>query len=696
MRAFFEEQNMSWYWPLLTIILALIGGLIGWEIGGHPAAFCLTIAGALIVISIRDMYKHKHAVLTGSLLAGVAGGYFWQWEGFVICTLLAFSFLVSINDFLIRKNAVIPVIATISAIAWYIAFTLSTPVIALIVTLITSITLIGINDYWFQHKHAIRRNFPLLGWCRYGFELIGDELRQYWFMSDTEERPYDRDRRRYIYRSAKGVNNNLGFGTSKRYRDVGEVHLLHTMFPTSDEEGKLNRIPPLIIGKKRRNPYHCTWPINISGMSWGSLSAEAVMALSSGAKLADIHMITGEGGLTPYHLDGVQIEVLPEQAISDFFQMLFHVLSFGVVKKPRKVVEKTVGGAKILLQLGPAKFGFRKIVEDIPKTTEEREFRKHFSNELDYDKLKEVASEDQIVGVEIKLQQGGKPGMGGKLPKEKITPEIAKWRGIPMDHDCYSPNAWNEFHDVPSLIDFIRTIQELIEKPVGIKIAVGQEKYLREIAAYMKESGDGPDFITIDGGEGGTGAAPIALADTMGLPILHAIPRVDNVFREFGIRDDVVLIASGQIATGSDVAIAIALGADAVNIGRGNLLAEGCIQAKKCHTNHCPVGITTQDPRYRRGFAAQEKYIRVANYNRVLQRELLLILRSVGVDTPWDLNRNHVSVVSSPMEEKLMVELYPYPDGSDGRRNPRLGALPPFDPDQTDTLGPRPIKVTSS
>ena len=317
---------MSWYWPLLIIFFALIGGLIGWELGGHASAICLTIAGALLVLGVRDMYKHKHAVLTGTLIAGIAGGYFWHIEGFILSALLAFSFLVSINDFLIRKNAVIPAIASITFGFWYLAFKFSGALVALIVALITALTLIGIHDYWFQHKHAIRRNFPLLGWCRYGFELIGDELRQYWFMSDTEERPYDRERRRYIYRSAKGVNNNLGFGTSRSYRDVGEVHLLHTMFPTSDEEGTINRIPPLIIGKKRKNPYHCAWPINISGMSWGSLSAEAVMALSSGAKMCDIHMVTGEGGLTPYHLEGVTVETLPEEALANFFKKFFYAL----------------------------------------------------------------------------------------------------------------------------------------------------------------------------------------------------------------------------------------------------------------------------------------------------------------------------------------------------------------------------------
>lgn len=687
---------MSWYLPILMIVSALLCGLVGWHIGDHAAAIALTIAGPLMILGIHDLYKHKHAVLACTLLTALAGGYFWRLEGFLIGGMLAFCFSVSVNDFLIKRNAVLPTIATVSAITWYLAFHYSSAVVALVSALISTLIMIGIWDYWFQHKHAIRRNFPLIGWCRYGFELIGDELRQYWFMSDTEERPYDRERRRYIYRSAKGVNNNLGFGTSRSYRDVGELHLLNTMFPTPDDLDNFNRLPPLVIGKRRKHPYHCTWPINISGMSWGSLSAEAVMALSSGAKMADIHMVTGEGGLTPYHLNGVDISILPEEKLTRSLFKFFNLITFGRVKSTNNLKTDNIGGGKVLLQLGPAKFGFRKMISDAVKSSpEEREFRKHYSNELDLEKLEETLKKDQIIGIEIKLQQGGKPGMGGKLPKEKITDEIAHWRGIPKDVDCYSPNAWKEFNDVPSMFAFIKKLQDLTGKPVGIKIAMGQDNYFRQIAGQMKDTGDGPDFITIDGGEGGTGAAPVALADTMGLPILHTIPRADTILREYGVRDEVVLIASGQIATGSDIAIAMALGADAVNIGRGNLLAEGCIMAKKCHTNHCPVGITTQDPHYRRGFSPQNKFIRVANYNRVLQRELLLILRSVGVDTPWELTRHHVSVVTSPMEEKIMAELYPYPDGSDGKRHPVLGDLPPDNPDICDTYGPKPLKVVN-
>jgi glutamate synthase domain-containing protein 2 len=210
----------------------------------------------------------------------------------------------------------------------------------------------------------------------------------------------------------------------------------------------------------------------------------------------------------------------------------------------------------------------------------------------------------------------------------------------------------------------------------------------------MKETGEAPDFITVDGGEGGTGAAPVSLADRMGMPILHAIPVVDNILREFGVRNNTVLVASGQIAKGDDVAIAIAMGADMVNIARGNLLAEGCIMALRCHTNQCPTGITTQDPRLRRGLNPLDKYVKVANYNMVLQRELLMFMKSAGVATPWQLTRGHLSVVTSPMVEERMDKIHPYADGSNGERNLPLGPLPADDSSKIDRFGPKLIQIS--
>lgn len=718
--------------------VALLSGLIGFFIGGHAVALVFTLCATLIGLGVRDLARHKHAIFAGTALAAVLGWHFGGPSIAVVAAILAFPLQIAIHDFTLRKNIFLPVALTFTFLAWWQGWVHFGAVPGIALALLTFLTQVGINDYWLQRTHTIRRNFPLLGWFRYGFELIGDELRQYWFMSDTEERPYDRETRKYIYRSAKGINNNLGFGTVRRYRDVGEIHILPAMYPNPETQAKGNRLPPLVIGKKRRKPYYCPWPIAVSGMSFGAISPEGVKAMASGAKEANIHMMTGEGGLTNYHLDGV-VRRLPFDVKLAFWRgCLTHYLSFGLVAKPAAPVREVVGGGRIGVQIGPAKFGFRRFFMDPVDSDHGREFRKRWTSDLDLDKVRALADNDQIPLIEVKLAQGAKPGQGGKLPKEKITAELAEWRGIPMDKDCYSPNSWDEFGDPKKsrlvlvkmlqeltsredlsdaesrlifgklldelnsrddfsqselLLVFITILQELTGKPTGIKIVVGQDKDLREIARLIKKAGRGPDFITVDGGEGGTGAAPVALADTMGLPILHAIPKVDTILREHGIRDEVVLMGSGQIAKGSDVAIAIAMGVDMVNIGRGNLIAEGCIMARRCHTNTCPVGVATQDPRLRRGLDPEDKYTKVANYNLVLQRELLMICRSVGVSHPWELSRHHLSVVTSPMVEENMAEIHPYPDASEGKRNPLLGALPPDDPEHNDQFGPKLIKI---
>ncbi|HEY9757256.1 MAG TPA: FMN-binding glutamate synthase family protein [Oculatellaceae cyanobacterium] len=627
------------FWKLLIPSGTLGLGVLGFFTGGWHNALFMGVLGLLTIIAVMDYRKFGHNYTATTLLLGVLG---------------------------LRLGGLFLGLGT---------------------ALVGFLVVVALIDY-FQTTHAIRRNFPLIGWVRYISEAVGDEFRQYWFMNNREELPYPRWKRRYIYRSAKGVNNNLGFGTEQPYRDIGQIHILPGMFPVPDRE-MANVLPPIVIGPNRRKPYHCPWPINISGMSWGALSEEAVRALSSGGKLANIHMSTGEGGLTPFHLDGVVKRAPANVNLRWKVREQLHKLSRGLIAKPQAPVLETIGGARIVQQLGAAKFGFRKFF----MTPSERGFEKVWSNELDWEKLEKTAGNDQIVAFEVKLAQGAKPGQGGKLPKEKITPELAEWRGIEMGVDCYSPNAWDEFHDVPSLFAFIVKMQEVTGKPVGIKIVAGQAEFIRQIAEEMKKTGNGPDFITVDGGEGGTGAAPVALADMAGLPILHAIPLVDKALRDCGVRDKTVIVASGQIATGGDVAVHIAMGADMVNIGRGFLLAEGCIMALRCHTNKCPVGITTQDPRLRRGFDPQDKYVKVANYAMVLQKELIMILKSCGVRTPWELTRHHISVVRQPMVEEPLATLYPYTDGSNGKRNPVLGPLPEPDPANQHTLGPKLVKL---
>jgi glutamate synthase domain-containing protein 2 len=431
-------------------------------------------------------------------------------------------------------------------------------------------------------------------------------------------------------------------------------------------------------------------------MSFGALSEEAVRALSSGAKLADIAMGTGEGGLTPYHTDGVVKRVTLRAKVDYYLSLTKHYgLKFGFGTRPQKPQGEVVGGAKLIVEIGPAKFGFRRLITDPFSSAQGREFRKVWSNEFDWKRFAEVMANDQNVACEVKGGQGAKPGQGGKLPKEKITKEISEIRGVAMGEDCYSPNAWDEFDTVEGLVAFIAKLQEVSGKPVGYKTPVGTEKFIKQLANHMKESGKGPDFITIDGGEGGTGAAPVVLADSVGLPLFHAIPLVDNALREAGVRDRVVLIGSGQLAKGNDIIIAIALGVDMVHIARAFLIGGlGCIMALRCQTNRCPTGIATQDARLRRGLDPDDKHQRVYNYASVLQREILMICKAMGVRNPWELTREHVSVVSAPMVSTKLSDIHPYPAGDDGKRHlPLAPALEVAHTDAHDDRGPKLIKL---
>jgi glutamate synthase domain-containing protein 2 len=499
----------------------------------------------------------------------------------------------------------------------------STPLTLLfiLVGVIMIVAIAAIHDLT-QRKHAITRNFPVVGHFRYWLEEMGQPLRQYLFAGDRDERPYNRVTRSWVYASAKGQNNLIGFGSQADHQELGRILIIPSLYPTlARSAAPENDLPrPRVIGAKRGQPYQPRRFANISGMSFGALSANAVRALSRGARLAGCHMGTGEGSLSPYHLEG---------------------------------------DCDILYQIGPAKFGCR---------TEDGRF--------DDQKARAIIALPQVKMVEIKLAQGAKPGIGGLLPKEKITPEIAAIRGIPMGVDCHSPNGFDEFRDAPSLVEFIASVRRLTAKPVGLKMVVGSTAEIDDLCRAIREHGDGPDFIAVDGKEGGSGAAPLALADHVGLPLRDALVAVDTALRREGLRDEVCVIASGKIATGADVATHIALGADLVHIGRGFLFSLGCIQAMRCHTNTCPTGVATQSRWLQAGLDPADKGVRVRNYALALESDLQMITHACGLTHPAQLSRAHLVMNVSPGVRRSLVEIYPYPQAERiHRRYPRAGRL---------------------
>ena len=471
-----------------------------------------------------------------------------------------------------------------------------------VLTVIVSI--VAIRDLT-QRQHAVTRNFPVVGHLRYLFEEMGQPLRQYFFAGDLEERPYNRVTRSWVYASAKGQNNMIGFGSQVDHNEPGRMHIVPSMYPTLRRDAPDDLPRPRVIGARRAQPYQPRRFANISGMSYGALSPNAVRALSRGAKLAGCYMSTGEGSLSPYHVEG---------------------------------------DGDILYQIGPAKFGCRTA-----------------DGGFDDRKAAAILALPQVKMVEIKLAQGAKPGKGGMLPKEKITPEIAAIRGIPMGVDCHSPNRFEEFDDASSLLDFIERVRKLTGKPVGLKMVVGSAAEIDDLCRHIRLRGDGPDFIAVDGNEGGSGAAPLALADYLGLPLVDALIAVDNALRREGLRDDVTLIAAGKIATGGEVATHLAIGADLVHIGRGFLFSIGCIQALRCHTNTCPTGVTTQNRWLQAGLDPADKGVRVANYAMALERDVQMITHACGLTHPSQLHRGHVVMNISPGVRRSLADMFPYP-----------------------------------
>jgi len=440
-----------------------------------------------------------------------------------------------------------------------------------------------------QTKHTILRNYPVIGYVRYFAETLGEYMRQYQYLPDWAERPFNRLERAWVYRSAKGVANLGSFGSE----NVPAFVFRNAAFPILEEEK--HPYPGKQIGLADgpgacRHPYFAHSLFNISGMSYGALSHAAVRALSHGAKMAGIWLATGEGGLSPYHLEG---------------------------------------GCDIVMQIGTAKYGVR---DQDGNLSEER--------------LRTIAAHEQVKMFEVKLAQGAKPGKGGILPGIKVTPEIAQIRGIPQGQDSISPNRHHDIANVAELGRFVCRVRTITGKPVGVKFVAGDMEFLDDWFQDCVAHPEGcPDYIQIDGGEGGTGAAPTALMDYVGLPITLALPLVVEARARHGLQDRIRIIASAKLTTPDKVAWALCMGADFVSSARGFMFSLGCIQAMRCGNGTCPTGVTSSVPRLIAGLDPTDKAVRVANYARQVHHEVEILAHSCGLTDPTWFRAHHVTAI---------------------------------------------------
>lgn len=464
-----------------------------------------------------------------------------------------------------------------------------------------------------QRRSAIVRNFPLIGHLRHLLETFGPELRQYIVTSNNEERPFNRDQRRWVYASSKNENPNFGFGSDDEMEQTtGHLIIKPAVFPlpapAQGEEGAppsypLRALKVLGGSRGRRDAFIPQSVVNISGMSFGALSANAVKALNAGAALAGCLQSTGEGGLSPYHREG----------------------------------------GDLVFQIGTGYFGCRAS-----------------DGGFDLEALRRTIDEAPVRALEIKLSQGAKPGLGGVLPAAKVTNEIAGIRGVRAHSDCVSPSTHSAFHDTESLLDFVELLADRTGLPVGIKSAVGELDFWHELAEAMTGGERGVDFIVIDGGEGGTGSAPLTFTDHVALPFKLAFADVYSVFAGHGIADDVFWVGSGKLGFPEAALTALALGCDAVNVGREAMMAIGCIQAQRCHTGRCPSGVATQSKWLMHGLDPELKSARCANYIVRLRAELAALARTCGVAHPAQVPPQQLEVVSERFGRADLVEVFGY------------------------------------
>ncbi len=454
-----------------------------------------------------------------------------------------------------------------------------------------------------QKGHSVLRTYPVIGHFRYILEGLGVYLRQFFYARDREELPFNRAERTWIYRAAKDSDTTVGFGSTRDRRPLGSIYFVDAPFPLLGRDVVKTR--PVTFGPQCENPYTTCSLINISAMSYGAISENAILALARGAKMAGCWLNTGEGGISSFHLES---------------------------------------GCDLVAQIGTAKYGFRDA-----------------EGNLSDEKLKEAAAFPQIKMFEIKLSQGAKPGKGGLLPAVKVTPDIAKIRGIPAYQDSVSPNRFPEIASSGELLDFIYRVRSVTGKPTGFKTVLGDYEWLHDLFKEINKRGieSAPDFITLDGAEGGTGAGPMSLMDYMGLPIAESLPTLIDLLVEYKLRDRIKVIASGKLVTPSMIVWALCVGADFINSARGFMFSLGCIQALQCNLNTCPTGIATHNTWLMRGLDPENKAVRVFHYVKNLEYEVGTICHSCGVHEPRELQRSHVRIVTQNGTSVSLEDIYP-------------------------------------
>jgi glutamate synthase domain-containing protein 2 len=468
-----------------------------------------------------------------------------------------------------------------------------------------------------QRRHAVLHNFPIVGHLRYLLEGVGPELRQYIVTDNDADKPFSRDQRRWIYTGAKKLNTYFGYGTDNDLEQSPSYLIVkQTSFPLEEALPGSDGGPPgytlpcaKVLGgpRDRARAFRMPSAVNISGMSYGSLSAAAVESLNRGAALAGCSQGTGEGGLTAHHRHG----------------------------------------GSLVWQIATGYFGCR-------------DAQGHF----DLARFTDVVAETpNLCAIEVKLSQGAKPGIGGVLPGAKVTPEIARIRGIPVGVDCISPARHTAFHDADSLLDFVEQLADVSGLPVGIKSAVGDEGFFVELARLMRSGERGIDFVVVDGGEGGTGAGPLTFTDHVALPFKLGFSRVFRAFVEEGVAPRVVFVGSGKLGLPEQGLLAFALGCDAINVGREAMLSIGCIQAQRCHTGRCPTGVTTNSRWLMKGLDPDLKSVRAASYIVQLRKELLQLSHACGAVHPALVTLDHLEIIGEHFDARPAREVFGYERG---------------------------------